>query len=87
MQVEDIKSYNRHKNRDMVPKQFWIDAYEEGQFEGRQIGEGEARGKAEGKAEAVIGAFRFGIPISQITQIVNLTEAEVTSILKAEGLH
>jgi predicted transposase/invertase (TIGR01784 family) len=59
----------------------------EGKLEGKIEGklEGKIEGKLEGKIEIILSLNKDKLPISQIAKYANLSEDEVTKILKNKG--
>jgi hypothetical protein len=66
----------------------YLQGEEVGEARGTAIGEarGEARGKDKTRKEVVINGYKNGISIALLSNISNLSEAQVTQILKDNNL-
>jgi predicted transposase/invertase (TIGR01784 family) len=88
MNVEELKAYQKFKDRGQLDKASMEYSYREGELKGRL--EGKREGKREGKQEAiienVISAYQNGVAIPTITRIFSLSEDAILHILKKHGV-
>jgi predicted transposase/invertase (TIGR01784 family) len=87
MNVEELKAYQKFKDRGQLDKASIEYAFREGELKGEL--KGVIRGKLEGKEEAIIesiiSAYQNGVDIPTIAKIFSLSEDAVLDILKRHG--
>jgi predicted transposase/invertase (TIGR01784 family) len=84
MNVEELKAYQKFKDRGQLDKASIEYSYREGMLKGRL--EGKLEGEQKNLTKNVLSAFELGIDISTIAKIVSLPEDAVLDILKKHGV-
>ncbi|NBC24125.1 MAG: hypothetical protein GVX78_00730 [Bacteroidetes bacterium] len=77
--AEQVK-YDKYLETFVVSESEINTARYEGKLEGRE------EGLEEGKTAMILGAYKTGIPVSEIADIADRTEVEVEKILVEHGL-
>lgn len=88
----ELEEYDRYWDSISSEKTLISEAFDEGKIEGKMEGEqiGLQKGKIEGKierdTEIILNGIKNGFSIIQLALITNLSEQEVKSILKENGI-